>query len=88
MNASRPGEAGRGEERAGGGSGHLRLLSLPSDAPENGGVRPGCSTVASGPVDEVEAALRGALESWAGSGDRSALRRQLLTLLMVVETKG
>jgi hypothetical protein len=39
-------------------------------------------------VDDVEAALRLALESWTASGDRSALRRQLLTLLMLLETKG
>jgi hypothetical protein len=39
-------------------------------------------------VDDVEVALRLALESWAASGDTAVLRRQLLTLLMVVETKG
>jgi hypothetical protein len=39
-------------------------------------------------VDHVEAALRRAMESWAASGDRSALRRQLLALLVLVETKG
>jgi hypothetical protein len=88
LNASGPREAACGGEQSGVRSGHLRLLSPPSDALESGSVRSGCSTVASAPVDDVEAALRLALESWTASGDRSALRRQLLTLLMLLETKG
>jgi hypothetical protein len=88
LNASGPGEVGRVGKQSGAVSGHLRLLSLPSDAPDNGSARSTCSTVASGLSDEVASALRKAMDGWTESGDRSGLRRELLALLMLVETDG
>jgi hypothetical protein len=58
LNASGPGKVGRVGEQSGAVSGHLRLLSLPSDAPDNGSGRSAFSTVASGLSDEVASALR------------------------------
>jgi len=60
---------------------------MPPRAPESGGVSYTCSTVA---CDErrVAEALRKAISDWVASGDRSTLRRQLLALLMLVETAG
>ena len=86
MNASGPGKAHGGGEQLDAVSGHLRLLSPPSDAADDGSGRSACSTVASGLSDEVASALRKAIDGRAESGDRPGPRRELLALLMLVET--
>ena len=88
LNASGLGKAQGGGEQLEAVSGHWRLLSPPSYAPDNGSGRSACSTVASGLSDEVASALRKAMDGWTESGDRPGLRRELLALLMLVETDG
>ena len=91
MNMPGPGAVQRGPERSGPISGHLRVLPTVPDAPESGSARSTCSTVAccaGRGAAEVAEALRKAMGDWAASGDRPTLRRQLLALLMLVETAG
>jgi hypothetical protein len=68
----------------------LRVVPAALDAPESGSVRATCSTVArdAGRYDEVAEVLGKAMSGWTTSGDRPTLRRQLLALLMLVETGG
>jgi hypothetical protein len=73
-----------GCEQSGAVSGHLRLVTAPSGAPESGGASDTCSSVARR-ADEVVAGLERAMEQWMKSRDRSALRQHLLALLMLVE---
>lgn len=77
-------QAGGGEQ-SGAVSGHLRLVPVPSGAPECGGARSTCSTVAAHPQDAVGAGLQYAMEQWTKGRDGAALRRRLLALLMLVE---
>ena len=65
-------------------------MSATPDAPESGSARSTCSTVAcdEGRDDAVAEALRKAMSDWIASGDRSILRRQLLALLMLIDTAG
>ena len=90
LNTSGPGAVERGTERSGLISKHLRVVSAAPHAPESGSARSTCSTVVSEQDrrHEVAEALRKAMIDWSTSGDRSSLRRQLLALLMLVETVG
>jgi len=79
-----PGEVG---EQSGAVSGHLRLVVPAVELPQKASAQPACSIVASAAADPVGAALQVALSGWASSHDRVALRRQLVGLLMLVESE-
>jgi len=90
LNACGPGAVERTPERLGPSSEHLRVVPAVPDAPESGSARLTCSIVASEQDrrHEVAEALRKTMSVWSTSGDLSSLRRQLLALLMLVETSG
>lgn len=85
-----PGAVERSPEQSAPISGHLRVVPAVPGAPDSGSVRSTCGTVAGNAArgDEVAEALRKAMRDWSTFGDRSSLRRQLLALLMLVETAG
>jgi hypothetical protein len=87
LNPRPPVQSPGGGEKSGAVSAHLRLVPVPSRAPECTGASSTCSTVA-GPADDVAASLEQAMEQWMKSRDRAVLRRHLLALLMLVEKAG
>jgi hypothetical protein len=56
------------------------------DVPEKASAQGACSIVAAAAAEPIAAALQAAVDGWASSQDRVALRRWLVGLLMLVES--
>ena len=79
-------QPGEGGEQSGAVSGHLRLIVPAVELPEKASAQPACSIVAPADAGPIAAALQAAVDGWANSHDRVALRRRLVGLLVLVES--